>query len=539
MFKNDIKNYSIIFIVCIFAFFVNNDVIPADLMEARNIATAQEMVKEGNFLTPTLNGELRLAKPPLPTWISAVITFIKPGNLALHRAAAGAVATLMVFFMYLLTLTLSNNRKLSLITALVLTTSFSVTMMGKTATWDIYCHSFMLGGIYYLVRAFQHVGAQWRRFALAGIFMGLSFLSKGPVSFFALLLPFLIAFFAIYKKQSVKGKMLPIINMILICVVISSWWSLYILIFHKEMMLATAETESSAWINRNVRPFYYYWKFAAEAGIWATFWLTALVWTYWKKRMQDKKLYMFSIIWTVAALILLSIVPEKKSRYLLPTLIPAALNVGMYIYYCTQRMTKGEGRLFRLNATIIVAVLTALPVGLYIVFFQKGYIGLPLYLLISILALTIAGTIIYFLYNRREIKVMQTFYGLIAVMILVESLCFIPVSKMFINDNFHSISEVRKIPEVANLPFYHIKDEFLRIELVYEADKIIRPLDINDNENLKELTPFVLVSSAHADEMIKAGNFIFEDIGVYDNNWRKKGEKGYNLDMVRYLTVVK
>ena len=42
--------------------------------------------------------------------------------------------------------------------------------------------------------ALQEAGAQWKYFLLAGLFIGLSFLSKGPVSLYALLLPFLISY---------------------------------------------------------------------------------------------------------------------------------------------------------------------------------------------------------------------------------------------------------------------------------------------------------------------------------------------------------
>ena len=70
--------YIIILCVCFFAFFVNNKIIPADIMEARNLATAQEMVQTGNYLIPTMNGELRLEKPPLPTWIAGGVEHICP-----------------------------------------------------------------------------------------------------------------------------------------------------------------------------------------------------------------------------------------------------------------------------------------------------------------------------------------------------------------------------------------------------------------------------------------------------------------------------
>ncbi|MBP9637922.1 MAG: glycosyltransferase family 39 protein, partial [Bacteroidaceae bacterium] len=192
---SNVKHALILFVVCLFAFFVNNQIIPADLMESRNLATAQEMVTQGNYLVPTLNGELRLEKPPLPTWIAAAIDHIAPDNLSAQRCAAGVAATFLVFFLYLLVVELTKEKRLALISSLVLASCYNVVMMGRTATWDIYCHSFMVMALFFLIQALNREGAQWLRFLVSGICMGLSFLSKGPVSFYALLLPFLISYF--------------------------------------------------------------------------------------------------------------------------------------------------------------------------------------------------------------------------------------------------------------------------------------------------------------------------------------------------------
>ena len=137
-------HYLFILIVCWFAFFVNNGSVYEDIMESRNLVTAHEMIEYDNWLVPTMNGELRLEKPPLPTWVAAGIEYLQPDNISLQRAAAGIMATLMAFFLYFFASALSGNRLLGLLSALVLATSFNVIMAGRVATWDIYCHSFML-----------------------------------------------------------------------------------------------------------------------------------------------------------------------------------------------------------------------------------------------------------------------------------------------------------------------------------------------------------------------------------------------------------
>ncbi len=105
----------------------------------------------------------------------------------------------------------------------------------------------------------------WANFIWAGVFLGLSFFGKGPVAFYALLFPFLISYIWIYRP-SLKGKGWPILVMLLLFIVISFWWPLYLYVFHRDTALFVLAKESTAWIERNVRPWYYYWLFFAESG---------------------------------------------------------------------------------------------------------------------------------------------------------------------------------------------------------------------------------------------------------------------------------
>ena len=55
------------------------------------------------------------------------------------------------------------------------------------------------------------------------------------------------------------------------------------------------------------------------------------------KRVKNKKIYKFSFLWTVFAVVLLSLIPEKKSRYLVPVLFPLAITTGFYIDYLIRK----------------------------------------------------------------------------------------------------------------------------------------------------------------------------------------------------------
>ena len=139
-----------ILFICIITFIVNNQVIIPDIMESRNIVTAREMVYDGNWMIPTLNGELRLEKPPLPTWLTAVAEVVSPDSLFLQRTMAGLAAILLVFYFYYFTRFLPGIHYIAAI--MLFCTIYNVILLGRTASLASYWHSFMLSVIYFLAK---------------------------------------------------------------------------------------------------------------------------------------------------------------------------------------------------------------------------------------------------------------------------------------------------------------------------------------------------------------------------------------------------
>ncbi|MCM1021681.1 MAG: glycosyltransferase family 39 protein [Muribaculum sp.] len=331
-------------------FFVNNHVLVPDIMESRNIITAREMVYDGNWVVTTMNGDFRFEKPPLPTWLTAFAEIISPDSLFLQRAMAGLAAVMLVFFFYRFAARVIKTDPI--MSTLVLCTCYNVVLMGRTASWDIYCHAFMMGAIYFIAEAMMLNGAQWRRWLLAGVMIGLSIMSKGPVSLYGLLLSFLIAYTIVYRPR-MAGKWRAAGVMTLVALAIGSWWYVYIHLTHGEALAHVAGKESGAWFNHNVRPWYYYWTFFLETGIWSVAMLTVLAYaivTGWKGMSAAVKI---SLLWLLVALVLLSLLPEKKNRYLLPILMPAALSIAAMFTEWMKAFAQGKATRFVRVAYVI------------------------------------------------------------------------------------------------------------------------------------------------------------------------------------------
>lgn len=305
-------------------------------MESRNLITAREMVDDGHWIVPTMNDELRLEKPPLPTWISAVTMMIAGDNWTAFRLIPGLMGILILVFVYNLAVKMTGNRDYALASSLVLATCYNFILASRTVTWDIYCHAFMIMSIYYQYRLFTERNHSWQNATLAGIGLGLSILSKGPVSLYALWLPFIIASAIIgIKNNGILGKarFSHIVYFLLLGLMLGGSWYAYIWYQESAAGLAVLNKESGSWVNHNVRPWYYYATFFTETGIWIPLCIASLAVTYWGRKVFDKKNYFYVFSWMIACLVLLSCLPEKKNRYLLPILIPASMTMAYLIIH--------------------------------------------------------------------------------------------------------------------------------------------------------------------------------------------------------------
>lgn len=496
------------------------------------------MVSEGNWLIPTMNGELRLEKPPLPTWIAATVETFSPDNLMLQRSMAGVAAVLLVLFTALLAYRMTRNRIYAFLAAVLLCTSYNLILMGRTASWDIYCHAFMMIAIYFLFCGLQAEECPMGKFTWAGLAMGASFLGKGPVSFYALLIPFGVAY-TLYYRKSLAGKWKGIAWMSFLALLISAWWYIYIYTCHPELSEFVFKKESSSWVNHNVRPWYYYWKFFLESGIWALLTLLALCVPLWKKRVLDKRNYLFSLVWMLSILLFLSLVPEKKSRYLLPILIPCALSGAHLFLYWICKMDKKDiwGRIsYRAHALSITAVILIVPFLLYHFAYKKGVLDGVECFWISM------GVWFFGLLMGLESLKMKPYRFLMSVVglfMFIEIFMMPYIGRFVTNKEKKSISETWTMATLKPLPFYYLSTDTLRIELVYEAHKRIEDIDLADTTAVKKALPFVLLSSTEhisGEEKWKSSVTI-TPVGRYDDNPWPQGHRRYTEDFIKYVTV--
>ena len=537
---NKIEQHPIISItvIALLMLCINIDVIDVTIMEARNFITAREMIDDGNWLLTTMNGEPRYQKPPLPSWLAAISSLLFGlKNIFALRLPGILMVAVTGIASYLLSLKLINNKTHALINAFITITSFYIIGIVIEAPWDIFTHGFMLIAIFYLFQLFEESANYWKYSLIAGLFFGLSILSKGPISLYALLLPFLIAYGVVYKYKNLKIKSLYIFLFILIALLIGGWWYLYVRLVDPITFTEITSKETGNWGSYNVRPFYYYWSFFTQSGLWTIPAFIALLYPYMKSRVSNLKAYRFSFLWTIFAVILLSIIPEKKSRYLMPVLIPMAINTGFYIEYLIKEFKglkdKKETIPVYFNFGLIACIGVLFPfIGFAIGAFLTGKM-LWWFLLASLLLATIG---IFMILNLKRKRMKQVFYLSIAFMVTA-LVSILPLSKIQNQADYNPISSLKSQLDKKNLSIYSLNG--IAPEMIWQYGAKIPQMHIDSIVNFSSESKFAILSKTlENDELEKLQkSFKIEAKETYNLNRKADGERGHKKRLISNLYI--
>lgn len=491
-------------------FLSNLDVLVVNIMEARNFITAREMLTHGNWIFTTMNELPRYEKPPLPTWLTAISAGVLGiENLFAYRLPAAVAAIFLIIIFYKLQLRLHIQKNLAFWGSVILMTSFYIVFSGRDGQWDIFTHSFMMGCCYFFVLMLQSTKHQVRNALVAGLFFGASLMSKGPVSLYALFLPFLISYGYTYKFTGTGKKWKYLLIFLVTGLLSGSWWTIIVHYYDAAAFTEIAEQESSRWFNYNVRPFYYYWSFFTQSGIWTIPAFLGLFWWYLKDKVSNLKAYQFYLLWTLISLLLLSIIPEKKSRYLLPVLIPLAITTAFYVEYVIKNFRyfrKTEKVPVYLNFGVLILICFAGPFVIYYglgnVLWEKALV----YIAFSI-GLLLFGTGFIIGLKRSRLKLLFVLQAGLIFLILI--IGFPLTGLIDPSRNNPNVTDLKRIMAEENV---HIYDATASLpELIWEYGKPIPVIIGGENKEIG-LDRFGVL------------------IGPDDPDWEKNLE-GYDLEL--------
>ena len=193
------------------------------LNEGRRALAIKEMFEGGNWLLPTLNGELYLTKPPLLYWISLGLSsltgFVNEWTLRLPSAFA-ALATLWMTYRYTFK---RFGAWTALFSAQILMANLGFAMLARRVEIEMLLTMLCVGA---LISALKFMEEPSKRswIYLSYFLLALAVLTKGPVALLFVTLPLIVA--SLWTKDPVIKQILSSFKGWMIFLVVALSWYL-------------------------------------------------------------------------------------------------------------------------------------------------------------------------------------------------------------------------------------------------------------------------------------------------------------------------
>lgn len=321
--------------------------------------TVLEIRRGGPWLQPTLNGQPRVNKPPLPTWFAA--TFVSPATV---RAAAAperpvrdvayrllalqirwpalilsGLTLLAVFELARAVAALDwgapkqsprlSDEWLALIAMGVAGTTLLFLRFGRSHSTDVHLTFWVTVANVFLVHALGRRRRLWLHLPAAGAALGLAFMSKGPVGLVQTVLPVAIygaAVASLHKRW--HGKWLgPALLGVGLFLAIGLPWYLAVYLQDPPILgrwWREVLREGATELPRD--PWYTYASLLPLLLPWAVLFVVGILMALAPRSRRPG--LVLSLMLVAAPVVVMSLFKDKNERYLMPLLGPSAILIA-------------------------------------------------------------------------------------------------------------------------------------------------------------------------------------------------------------------
>ena len=279
------------------------------------------------WLIPVFKGELRLQKPPLPYWCTAVLyRMLGPSELTsrLFPALLGILAAILVYDLA----RVLAGRRTARWTALVWVSTFFIVDEHRKAMADPYLAFFALSSFWAWVRAAspQPPGGNNARFAiLFYLSLALGLLAKGPVLLLHILVP--AALYTLLYRRYPRISWLNHASGVALLLLLALPWPIYVAM-HVPGVVEMWRFESVGEFSdnvRNSRPWHFYLPALLQLSLpWTPVWAAGV----FAAVKRPRRGLLLPTLWCAALVLVFSFAHMKKNAYLLPLMPAQSLIIG-------------------------------------------------------------------------------------------------------------------------------------------------------------------------------------------------------------------
>ena len=405
---------------CGFLFFAGLQVIGlvgAD--EPRYAQIAREMLQRGDWVTPVLNGQPWLEKPPLYYW-ATMLAYKATGGVSdwAARLPSAILCSLMIFFIYVWAR--HFRRGMQLDAALITAASAIVIGFGRSASTDLPLTAMFTAAMLCWYGWYSNQNRGW--LLAFYLFTGLGTLAKGPVA--VLLAGLIIVIFAALRQdwRLVLRTLWP--AGILLYLAVTLPWFVAVQRaspeFFRTFFLQHNVERFSTNLYHHPQPFWFFLPVTLLALVpWTVFVIVALVDAVrdWRFSIQQppgvEDLRTYLTVWFLLPIAFFSLSQSKLPGYILPAIPSATILLANFVWRREQEAEKPSAWLGMLHALLSAAMLVAA----LIVPFKLLKLALPRNVIIVAAGLGITAILALWLSLRMQSYRVLRFITLVPVVI--------------------------------------------------------------------------------------------------------------------------
>ena len=200
-----------------------------DRDEGRNAEAGREMFDSGDRLTPTFNGELRVAKPVFLYWLmdQSYRLFGVNEFAARFPSALFGLGLILIHYLFLLQ---QRDRTVALFGSLMLLLNLEILGLGRMALTDSVLIFFTTASLYGFWLGLHGAGGRRRWIWAFYIGMALATLTKGPVGFAVPLITTVLYLTWTRRWRDYWQKGVPLAGMLLFVLLAAPWYAAMFLV---------------------------------------------------------------------------------------------------------------------------------------------------------------------------------------------------------------------------------------------------------------------------------------------------------------------
>ncbi len=415
--------YYLILILLAFSLLWNLWLYPLYLEEPRRAVVSLEMVLSGNYIVPTIMGELYFAKPPLFNWILILSSKVFSGFSEFSVRFPTVLSLLILSFLHFLITKKFLGREIAFFSSLAFITSanilFYFSLLGEIDIFYSLIIYLLIASIFWFYKKNSHL-----LFIFPFLFASFGFLTKG---FPSILFLYISLFSFLFFERRLRLLLSPfhIIGILIFFIPIGIYFFLYSLEYPLEEYLTFLWKESSqrTVLENQFRIFFFHLFEFPFKTLLATFpWSILIIFLFRKnviKIVLNEPFLKFSSIVFLFNYAVYWLSPGANQRYIY-MLFPFLLTVLVYFFFYEKSPFKH--RTVKVFSVLILVLLSAIS------FF------LPLSEKLRVLGLIFPVSVlfgfIFLILTVRVIKTNRTVYYLVISLLwfrLLFDIVYLPV----------------------------------------------------------------------------------------------------------------